>query len=279
MALQGLARWLRHSGTGRTVAAHLGALYIRLVNATTRWRIEGREGYDRLLADGTGVIVVMWHGRLFMSPCCGDRRRRNVAMISNNQDGELITAIVRRFGIHTVRGSTYDHAKARDKGGLRAYVGARRELTRERAIIGMSPDGPRGPRMRAQQGAALLSMETRCPVQPVTFSTRRGRVFGSWDGFFLPWPFGRGVQIWGDPLRPPAGEDPAALDRYRAEIEEALTAITERADRLCGRTTVAPAPPAERPAGHPAEHPPGQPTGVPAGHPKAAQAAPPVARA
>jgi lysophospholipid acyltransferase (LPLAT)-like uncharacterized protein len=243
VALEGLARWLRHSGTGRRVAARLGALYIRLVKATTRWRVEGRDGYERLLAEGTGVIVVMWHGRLFMSPFWGDPRRRTVAMISNNQDGELITAIVRRFGIHAVRGSTYDRAKARDKGGLRAYVGARRELTRERAIIGMSPDGPRGPRMLAQPGAAQLAIETRCPVQPVAFSTRRGRVLGSWDGFLLPFPFGSGVQIWGEPLRPPPGADLAAAERFRERIEGTLTEITRRADELCGREPVAPAPP------------------------------------
>ena len=246
MALERLARWLRQSGTGRRVSARLGALYIRLVNGTTRWRIEGRAGYDRLLAEGTGVIVVMWHGRLFMAPYWGDRNRRTVAMISNNRDGELITAIVGRFGIDAVRGSTYDRAKARDKGGLRAYVGARRALKRERAIVGMSPDGPRGPRMRAQAGAAQLSIETGCPVQPVAFSTRRGRVLGSWDRFLLPFPFGRGVQIWGEPLRPPAADDPAAADRYLLEIEEALTAITRRADALCGREPVAPGPPVAR---------------------------------
>lgn len=243
MALDGLARWLRQTRTGRTVAAHLGALYIRLVKATTRWQVEGREEYDGLLDKGTGVIVVTWHGRLFMSPFCGDRRRRTVAMISNNRDGELITALVARFGIHAVRGSTYDHGKRRDKGGRRAYVGAQRELTDARAILGMTPDGPRGPRMRAQQGAALLSVATGAPVQPVTFSARRGRVLGSWDRFLLPWPFGRGVQIWGKPLHPPAGADPAALDGYLADIEEALTAITRRADELCGRVPVEAGPP------------------------------------
>jgi lysophospholipid acyltransferase (LPLAT)-like uncharacterized protein len=243
VSIEGLARWLRHSGTGRAAAARLGALYIRLVNATTRWRVEGREHYDKLLAGGTGVVVVMWHGRLFMSPYFGDRRRRTVAMISNNQDGELITAIVGRFGIHAVRGSTYDRAKARDKGGLRAYVGARRELRRERAIIGMSPDGPRGPRMRAQPGAAQLAIETRCPVQPVAFSTRRGRVLASWDRFFLPFPFGPGVQIWGEPLPPPPEGDPDAAECYLQRIETALTEITDRADALCGREPVSPGPP------------------------------------
>jgi lysophospholipid acyltransferase (LPLAT)-like uncharacterized protein len=243
VALDGLARWLRHSPTGQAVSARLGEAYIRLVKATTRWRVEGREHYDRLLGEGTGVIVVMWHGRLFMSPYWGDRHRRTVAMISNNRDGELIASIVRRFGIHAVRGSTYDHAKARDKGGLRAYVGARRELKRERAIIGMSPDGPRGPCMRAQAGAAQLAIETRCPVQPVTFSTRRGRVLDSWDRFLFPLPFGPGVQIWGEPLHPPPEGDPAAAARFLERIEEALSAITFRADELCGREPVAPGPP------------------------------------
>jgi lysophospholipid acyltransferase (LPLAT)-like uncharacterized protein len=247
VSIAAFARWLRHSGAGRAAAARLGALYIRLVNRTTRWRIEGRQHYDGLLAEGTGVIVVMWHGRLFMSPYWGDRRRHTVAMISNNQDGELIAAIVGRFGIHAVRGSTYDRAKARDKGGLRAYVGARRELKREHAIIGMSPDGPRGPRMRAQPGAAQLAIETRCPVQPVAFSTRWGRVLASWDRFFLPFPFGPGVQIWGEPLHPPSSGDPggdaAATERFRERIEAALTEVTDRADALCGRAPVPPGPP------------------------------------
>ena len=241
-ALDGLARWLRQSPTGLRVGSALGALYIRLVNGTTRWRIEGREHYDRLLAEGTGVVVVMWHGRLVMSPYWGDRRRRTVAMISANRDGELITGIVNRFGIHTVRGSTYDKAKARDKGGLRAYVGARRELVRERVILGISPDGPRGPRMRAQQGAAQLSIETRCPVQPVTFSTRHGRLLGSWDRFLVPYPFGRGVQIWGEPLYPPEAGDAQAAARFLAEIEAALIGITARADEMCGRAPVEPGP-------------------------------------
>ena len=240
MALDGLARWLRRSGTGRAVAARLGAFYIRLVRRTTRWRFEGREAYDRLVADGTGVIIVMWHGRLFMAPYCADPRRRFAAMISDNQDGELIAALFARFGIHAVRGSTYDREKRRDKGGRRAYATALRELGRRGAVVGITPDGPRGPRMRAQPGASVLSIATGAVIQPVGFSTSRGRLLGSWDRFLLPWPFGRGAMIWGEPLRPPAGDDAAAAGRYLQEIESALTAVTERADRLCGRAPVPP---------------------------------------
>ena len=77
-------------------------------------------------------------------------------MISNNRDGDLIAALVRRFGALAVRGSTYDREKAQDKGGKEAFAAALEELQTRRAIIGITPDGPRGPRMRAQKGAILL---------------------------------------------------------------------------------------------------------------------------
>lgn len=248
MALEWLARWLRQSGTGRAVGATLGAFYIRLIRRTTRWRFEGREAYDRLIAGGAGVVIVTWHGRLLMGPYCVRPRRRFVTMISENRDGDLIAAVVRRFGIDAVRGSTYDPEKRRDKGGRRAYVAALRELRRRGAVVGITPDGPRGPRMRAQAGAAMLSIAAGAVVQPMTYSTSRGRVLGSWDGFLVPLPFGRGAMIWGEPLHPPSGDDPETVERYRGEIEGALTAITRRADEMCGRAPVLPDPPVAREA-------------------------------
>ena len=243
----GIGRWLRHSATGQWIGAGLGALYIRFVNLTTRWQVIGREKFDELLAPGTGLIAVIWHGRLFMSPVWAPRGRRTVAMISNNRDGDLISAIVGRFGVFAVRGSTYDHAKRRDKGGAEAYGGAQRELTQNKAVVAITPDGPRGPRMRAQRGAAMLAIATGAPIQPITFSTVRGKTVRSWDRFVFPSPFGRGVQIYGDPIYPPESDDEASVDALLAAIENELTKITNRADEMCGRPRVEPGPPIERP--------------------------------
>lgn len=241
-----IGRWFRHSATGQFIGAHLGALYIRLVLVTTRWKIIGQGNYDAAMATGDGVIAAIWHGRLFLSPHWAPPGRRTVAMISNNRDGDLIAAIVWRFGVFSVRGSTFDHEKGRDKGGAEAFAGAHRELGLNKAVVAITPDGPRGPRMRAQTGAALLSIQTGLPVQPVTFSTVKGKTMRSWDRFLIPGPFGRGVQIIGPALSPPASDDPDAVAAFRAEIEAALTEITRRADELCGRVPVEPGPPIER---------------------------------
>ena len=59
----------------------------------------------------------------------------------------------------------------------------------------------------------------------------------------FPYPFGRGVQIYGEPLFPPESDDDASVDAYLADIERSLTEITNRADDLCGRKRIEPGPP------------------------------------
>lgn len=227
------------------LGAMLVALYIRFVNATTRWQIEGQEHLDLMLARDGGVVVAIWHGRLLLIPGWNAGERRLVAMVSASRDGNLTAAICAHFGIDTVRGSSHHHGKRRNKGALRAYVGARQALLREKVLLGISPDGPRGPLMRAQPGAAQLAIETGSPVLPVAYSVRWGRFLQSWDRFLLPFPFGRGALIWGEPLVPPSKGNEEAAARYLAEMEAALTRVTDRADMLCGRAPL----PAGAPAG------------------------------
>ncbi|MEM7745701.1 MAG: lysophospholipid acyltransferase family protein [Pseudomonadota bacterium] len=244
--LDGVSRWLRGAPTGQFLSSHLGAFYIRCVVATTRWEILGWDDHRaEVLKGGQGVIAAIWHGRLFLSAIWPPKDRRSVAMISNNRDGDLIAAIVRRFGVSSVRGSTFDREKMRDKGGAQAFSGALREL-HGGSMVAITPDGPRGPRMRAQRGAALLSIQSGCPVLPLTFSVVRGKVTRSWDRFLIPWPFGRGVQIFGKPIWPPTGTDDANVLEFLDRIEAGLTEVTERADRMCGREPVFPGPPIEK---------------------------------
>ncbi|MEM7685839.1 MAG: lysophospholipid acyltransferase family protein [Pseudomonadota bacterium] len=236
----GFGGWLRKASLGRWIAAHVGAAYVRLVNLTTRWDRLGSENYAKLLEPGTGVIATAWHGRLFMAPMWVPRGWRAVAMISRADDGQVIADLVARFGVVSVRGSTYDRAKGRDKGGAGAFAEAAQELAGRKIVMAITPDGPRGPRMRAQRGIAQLSIATGCPVQPIAFSARWGILLKSWDRFLVPFPFGRGVQIFGEPLWPPDTDDEPTVSGFLSEIEESLIDLTQRADVLCGRDPVAP---------------------------------------
>jgi lysophospholipid acyltransferase (LPLAT)-like uncharacterized protein len=231
----------RGSALGRLVLSHLGAATMRLVWHSTRWSVEGLEHRNAVLAGGGPVVTAFWHGRLFFSPFLAPPGRETVAMISNNSDGALISAIVARFNVGAVRGSTRDPRKReRDKGGREAYDAALAALGRN-AVLAITPDGPRGPLMRAQGGAALLSIAAQAPVLPWSISTRHARFTRSWDRFLIPRPFDRGLLIYGPPIQPPAAADEDAVERHRLAIETAVTAVTQEADRRMGHPPLTPA--------------------------------------
>jgi len=252
----GLAGRLRRTEKARAVLARLGAGYLALVGRSMRLRVEGGGHLDALLARPDGFIAAFWHGRIAFSPLLVPPGRQGVAMISDNRDGALIAAIAARFGVQAVRGSSFDRRKRRGKGAAAAYRAAWAALARPGTVLAVTPDGPRGPRMRAQAGVAHLSLAAGAAVLPVAVSARGAIMMRSWDRFLLPLPFAHVVVVYGAPLLPGAGDTaqtgaarhptappaPAegpAVERHRAAIEAALNTLTDRADRACGRTSPA----------------------------------------
>ncbi len=209
------------------------AQYIRLVYWTGNWKLIDEAEPVALATAKKPFILAFWHGRLLMIPYSLPGRGTVSMLISSHPDGQLIARTVLHFDIVTIAGST-------SKGGASAIRNLVRVL-RNNGIVGITPDGPRGPRMRASEGVAALARISNLPVFPVTFSASRGVVFGSWDRFFLPLPFSRGVFIWGKPIHVPKDAGPDVIAIKREQIEAGLNEITERADRLVGAREVKPA--------------------------------------
>lgn len=145
-------------------------------------------------------------------------------LISDSRDGELISRAVSHLGVMSVRGSA-------TRGGT---VGFRRlvEVVRSGGDVAITPDGPRGPKWRANMGAIALSKATGVPVFPVTYACSKCKRFNSWDEFVVPAPFTRGLFLSGDPIEVPQDADRDELEELRVELETRLVAITERAEEL-----------------------------------------------
>jgi lysophospholipid acyltransferase (LPLAT)-like uncharacterized protein len=173
---------------------------------------------------GGPFILATWHSRLFLLSYLRIGDRPLIALISGNRDGQLISKIARMFGIYTVVGSS-------SRGGSKAIREMIR-LSRDGHSIYVTPDGPRGPAMIAQRGVVELARLTGLPILPAAASTSCGGERDTWDRILVPYPFGRTVVRWGEPIR--VGKN-ANLDTVRARVEAALTDLQQRADRACGR--------------------------------------------
>src|SRR5688500_3586600 len=150
----------RSSPFRRFQAATIAALGYPIINAlghTLRWRVEGLQHYDAIVASGRQPVMAFWHGRI-LTATYFFRRRGIVVITSENFDGEWIAGIIKRFGYGTARGST-------SRGARKALL----QLTREMAQghpAGFTVDGPRGPARVAQPGAVWLAQATGNPVLP-----------------------------------------------------------------------------------------------------------------
>lgn len=112
--------------------------------------------------------------------------------------------------------------------------------------MAISPDGPRGPRMRAGLGAIQLAKLSGAPIVLFAWSTKRRIVFNSWDRFVMPLPFGEGYLLWGGPMIVPADATAEEMETLRARLEQDLIDLTQEADRLAGVEVTLPADPNER---------------------------------
>ncbi len=199
----------------------LGAGYLRLVGATSRFEHRGRQPVDAARVRGP-VVWAFWHNRL-LGPVVPYRGQGIGVVISRSRDGELIAAAVQRFGYVPLRGSS-------SRGGVAALKAALDHLARGRDVA-FTPDGPRGPRYRVQPGVVLAARRSGAPIVPVGIGFSRRVVFRSWDRFQVPLPFGSIHYVYGRPLRILAGADLRAACRT---LEAELVRLTERADARAG---------------------------------------------
>ena len=226
-------RILRGDRTRRLIA-FLIAQWIRLVFWTGRWQTQGSEIPRPFWDEGRPFILAFWHGRLMMAPMAWRPGASMNMLISANRDGRIIADAIKHFDLDTITGS-------KSKGGMAALRAMLRALG-EGQNIGVTPDGPRGPAMRASPGIIAAARLTGAPILPLSYATTHRHVLGSWDRFHVALPFSRGVFIWGEPILVAPGADAAAQEVARKLVEERLNALTAEADRRCGRVPVGPAP-------------------------------------
>ncbi len=239
-----LTKRILRSDPVQSGVARLTALYIHLVHRTTHWAVVMPPQTERLLAEGRPFVGCFWHGRLIMMRAALPRDADIYLLISEHPDGRLISRAVTYLGVRTVSVSSRRGAFVALRAMQRILAGGH--------SVGITPDGPRGPRMRAKPGAIKMAQLSGAPIVPVSGSVNRRRILGSWDRFCLALPFGRGVILWGEPISVPREAGEEEVEHLRARLEERLNALTAEADLRFGQPSIEPATqsPVKERAGH-----------------------------
>ncbi|WP_373069760.1 lysophospholipid acyltransferase family protein [Sulfurimonas sp.] len=158
----------------------IGSLIIRLLYFTNKKKFHAPD----TLGDDN-FIMACWHGELLLIPYAYLRYKKipNVKLfISEHFDGELIAKTLGFFGFGTIRGST-------TRGGAKALIQAIKDV-KGGSDIGITPDGPKGPRHEVQDGIIAIAQKTKKKIVLVEIKPTKYWQLNSWDKFVIPKPFG-----------------------------------------------------------------------------------------
>jgi lysophospholipid acyltransferase (LPLAT)-like uncharacterized protein len=207
-------------------AKRLGALIYLLARGlgrTLRLYVEGWEPIERHLQEGTGAVMVTWHGRTLI-PANYMKGRGFWALISLSRDGEVQANIFQRFGFQILRGST-------SRGGVRAALEAAR-VVKAGGILAFTPDGPRGPSQKFQPGALLIAQKAGVPLYPAGISAYPRILLPTWDRYLIPLPFARAAFLIGEPVFVPPDADKDDFARLAEQLERAINMLEAHADQI-----------------------------------------------
>jgi len=158
-----------------------------------------------LYHETTGLMLWMHRGRNYHSTA------------SYSYDGELAARMVARFGNETVRGSS-------SAGGSMA-LGEMEKALKQVPVVGLTVDGPRGPRHEVKPGVAVLAARSGIPIVPVSCAIDACWRLRSWDRFTIPKPFSRLVCAYGHPIPPPPDTSRESVEAARQAVETQLKAL------------------------------------------------------
>ena len=206
----------------RFLVPYLGYLFSTFIKLTTSLKIVHGEIREKLRSADQRFIYAFWHQRqvFFTVSHRGDKMS---VLISKSVDGEMISETIRLCcGVASVRGSTTRGASDAVRGMITAL--------RSGLDLGITPDGPKGPKEEIKEGVMYLAQKLKIPILPITNAQSNRLILkGTWDQFQVPMPFGRSVVVYGAPILVGPLDD---LVLKAAELKRSLDAITLEAEAL-----------------------------------------------
>ena len=183
-----------------TLVPPLGSLLIRLFYMSSKkvWHISTEVPEESL-------IVTFWHGDLLYQPLIyGELRKTpNIKVVTSDHfDGQLIAKVLERFDLTSIYGSSTRNA-------AKVLITAIKTL-KNGGDVGITPDGPKGPRHEVADGVIIMAQKTKSKVIVFSCVPQSYWQLKSWDRFTIPKPFSRLDIYVSEPL------DLSGLDKEEA---------------------------------------------------------------
>jgi lysophospholipid acyltransferase (LPLAT)-like uncharacterized protein len=196
--------------------------FLRLTCRLNKVSITGQDIFEKYVEQGNNIFA-FWHSRLFFFAYyyASNAKRKVSVLVSMSRDGDYGVALAHKLKQDVVRGSTSRGGQAAIR-NLAARVAAGNN-------IAITPDGPRGPAFKVNEGVIKLAQLTGARIFPASYNATHKKILKSWDRFILVKPFGRVHMAFAKPIEIPKKMNADEVESYRRNLEQTLLKL----DRIC----------------------------------------------
>lgn len=196
-----------------------------LLCITLRVKKNNSSLFENYRKNNTQCVIAFWHGSMLVGWYL--HRPRNggpvAALVSQSEDGEILSATLVRWGYAMIRGSSHIGGKE----AMQLMVDA---ITQGNSLC-ITPDGPTGPRHQMKMGAVRAAQRTHVPLFLVGIGANRKKMLKSWDRFEIPLPFSK-VSVWySDPIMVPEDLQDEVLDHFLHGTQGRLVELNIKAEQ------------------------------------------------
>ena len=199
-------------------------LYIRAVNFTSSIQFENESIPKQFWNNDKPFILAFWHSQLMMIGFSWKKKQNVNILASSHSDGRFGAIVGKYFNLNNIQTSEKNKSIS-----LRSIF----KLLNDNNYIGITPDGPRGPKEIVSEGIIKIAKSSKVPIIPIGFWSSKNFKLKSWDSFLITLPFSKCSFVWNKPLEIPYNIQENQIQHYQKLLQEKINQSVKKAQNNC----------------------------------------------
>ena len=199
-------------------------LYIRTVNLTSSIQFENETIPKQFWNNDKPFILAFWHSQLMMIGFSWKKNKNVNILASGHSDGKFGAIVGKYFNLNNIQTS-----KKNKSISLKSIF----KLLNDNNYIGITPDGPRGPKEIVSEGIIKIAKSSKVPIIPIGFWSSKNFKLKSWDSFLITLPFSKCSFVWSKPLEIPNNIHKNQIQYYQKLLQEKINQSVKKAQNNC----------------------------------------------
>ena len=195
------------------ILAFIFALYIYCVRITSKINYIDLSIPQLFWEDKKPFILAFWHSQLMTISYTWKSQKKINILASSHSDGRFGAIVGKYFKLENIPSKS-------NKNNLRIRVIYKK--LKEQNYIGITPDGPRGPKETVSEGIIKIARATNTPIIPCGFWSSNNFRLKSWDSFLVTLPFSTCFFVWRKPLYIPKKTKDSDIKYYQDLLKKMI---------------------------------------------------------